>query len=89
MSQPEPPKIEFPCDYPIKVLGRQSDSFRAVVLAVMRKHAGDIADHQVTERASGKGTFMALTVTITATGKPQLEAIFEDLKATGQVKMVL
>jgi putative lipoic acid-binding regulatory protein len=89
MSQPEPPKIEFPCDYPIKILGRQSDSFRAVVLEVMRKHAGEIADHQVTERPSGKGTFMALTVTITATGKPQLEAIFEDLKATGQVKMVL
>lgn len=89
MSQPEPPKIEFPCEYPIKVLGRQSDTFRTVVLEVMNRHAGPIDEQLVSERPSGKGTFMAITIVITATGKPQLEAIFEDLKATGQVKMVL
>ena len=89
MSQPEPPKIEFPCEYPIKILGRQSIDFRDVVLEVMVKHAGDIPDHHVSERPSGKGNFVAITVIITATGKEQLEAIFEDLKATGQVQMVL
>jgi putative lipoic acid-binding regulatory protein len=89
MSQPEPPKIEFPCVYPIKVLGRHTETFREVVLEVMQRHAGDIEDHHIKERPSGKGTFMAITVTITATGKDQLDIIFEDLKATGQVNMVL
>lgn len=89
MTEQDPPKIEFPCAYPIKVLGRSSVDFRAVVLEVMTRHAGDIADHHVKERPSGKGTFVAVTVTITATGKDQLDAIFADLKATGQVQMVL
>ena len=89
MSQQEPPKIEFPCDYPIKVFGRQSADFRALVVDVMRKHAGEIHDSMVQERASGKGTFVSVTVTITATGKEQLDAIFVDLKATGRVQMVL
>ncbi len=89
MSQQDPPKIEFPCEYPIKVLGRQSTDFRALVLDVMSRHAGDIDDAKVTERPSGKGTFVSVTVTITATGKDQLDAIFADLKATGRVQMVL
>lgn len=89
MSEQEPPKIEFPCDYPIKVMGRQTSEFRDIVLAVMRKHAGDISESQVTERASAKGTFVSITVTIIATGKDQIEIIFEDLKATGAVQMVL
>ena len=89
MSEQEPPKIEFPCEYPIKIMGRQSASFKEIVLQVMRKHAGDISDAQIKQRASGKGTFVSLTVTITATGKGQLDAIFQDLKATGVVQMVL
>ena len=89
MSEQEPPKIEFPCDYPIKVMGHQTSEFRGIVLEVMRKHAGEINESQVTERASAKGTFVSITVTIIATGKDQIEIIFEDLKATGAVKMVL
>jgi putative lipoic acid-binding regulatory protein len=89
VTEQEPPRIEFPCDYPIKVLGRHSSDFRAVVVEVMRKHAGNIADSQVKERPSGKGTFVSVTVTITATGKDQIDAIFFDLKATGRVQMVL
>ncbi len=89
MSEQDPPKIEFPCEYPIKIMGRQSPTFKEVVLDVMRKHAGNISDSQVKDRASGKGTFVSITVTITATGKDQLDAIFEDLKATGVVQMVL
>jgi putative lipoic acid-binding regulatory protein len=74
VTDQEPPKIEFPCDYPIKVLGRHTSDFRAVVVEVMRQHAGDITDSQVKERPSGKG---------------QIDAIFVDLKATGRVTMVL
>ncbi len=89
MNQPDPPKIEFPCEYPIKVIGRHSHDFRAVVIDVMSRHAGNISDDQVKERPSGKGTFVSVTVTITATGKDQLDIIFAELKATGRVQMVL
>jgi putative lipoic acid-binding regulatory protein len=89
MAEPEPPKIEFPCAYPIKVLGRSSDAFEASILAVFERHAPGFDPQSIAARASRKGTFTALTITITATGPDQLDALHQDLLATGQVTLVL
>ena len=88
-QEQEPPRIEFPCDYPIKVLGRSGKDFKDIVLDVMRKHAPEIDESLVTQRPSGKGTFTSMTVFITATGKPQLEALHGDLMDSGLVQMVI
>jgi putative lipoic acid-binding regulatory protein len=85
----EPPKIEFPCDYPIKVLGRSADDLREVILTVFERHAPGFDRTTVSARASSKGTFTAITITITATGKEQLDALHQDLLATGRVQMVI
>ena len=89
MSQQEPPKIEFPCDYPIKVIADNHDEARGLVMDVMQRHAAPLAENCVSERLSHEGRFMSMTITITATGVEQLESIHVDLKATGVVKMVL
>jgi putative lipoic acid-binding regulatory protein len=89
MAEQEPPKIEFPCDYPIKVMGRSVAEFEVEVLAVFERHAPGFDRDGIRSRDSGKGTFIALTVTIVATGKPQLEALHSDLLATGLVQMVI
>jgi uncharacterized protein len=89
VQPPEPPKIEFPCDYPIKVMGRSSDEFESLVLAVFKRHAPGFDQQAIAARVSSKGTFTSLTITITATGPAQLEALHQDLLATGQVTMVL
>ncbi|CAA0091276.1 Uncharacterised protein [Halioglobus japonicus] len=88
-QQPEPPKIEFPCDYPIKVMGRSSDTFESTVLQVFECHAPGFDSQTIEARVSNKGTFTSLTITITATGPEQLEDLHQDLLATGQVTMVL
>ena len=89
MAEPETPKIEFPCAYPIKVLGRSNDAFEATVLAVFEQHAPGFEQQTIAARTSSKGTFTALTITITATGPDQLEALHQALLATGHVTMVL
>ena len=89
MSQQEPPKIEFPCDYPIKVIADNHDEARGLVMDVMQRHAAPLAENCVSERLSREGRFMSMTITITATGVEQMESIHVDLKATGVVKMVL
>tara|TARA_R110000823_G_scaffold119998_4_gene244269 strand:- start:9948 stop:10217 length:270 start_codon:yes stop_codon:yes gene_type:complete len=89
MTEPEPPRITFPCDYPVKVLGRSSAEFREVVLEVFERHAPGFDQARVSIRDSRKGTFAALTVTIIATGPEQLQALHADLLATGHVKMVI
>lgn len=89
MAAPEAPKIEFPCAYPIKVLGRSSASFEGIVLAVFERHAPGFDQQTIEVRISRNGTFTSLTITITATGPAQLESLHKDLLATGQVKMVI
>ena len=89
MQDQEPPKIEFPCDYPIKVLGRSSDAIASHYLRCFERHAPGFDQETVVARVSSKGTFTSLTITITATGPEQLEALHQDLLATGHVKMVI
>ena len=83
------PKIEFPCDYPIKVLGQADDTFTEFVVSIIQKYAPDLDLAKVSSRESSKGTFRAVTVVITATGEPQIKALFEELKASSRVKMVI
>ncbi len=85
----EPPKIEFPCEYPVKVLGRSSDTFEAVILEVFERHAPGFDQATVSIKASSKGTFTSMTITITATGAEQLQALHEELMGTGLVQMVI
>lgn len=85
----EPPKIEFPCRYPIKVMGVAGDEFRSATVSVFEKHAGVIAETDITIRASQGGNYEAMTIMITAQGEAQLQAIFADLKGHPLVRMVL
>ncbi len=89
MSQPDPPKIEFPCQYPIKVLARSVDDFESIIFEVFECHAQGFNRETITMNVSSKGTFSSLTITITATGTDQLEALHQALLATGIVKMVI
>ena len=85
----EKPVLEFPCDYPIKVMGENAEDFRDMVVEIMEVHAPGFDREAITVRDSRTGKWLSVTVTITATGEEQLKAIFEDLKATGRVQMVL
>ena len=89
MQEQEPPRIEFPCEYPIKVLGRASEDFEVVILAVFQRHAPGFDTETIKVKVSSKGTFTSFTIMITATGPEQLEALHQDLLATGRVQMVI
>jgi len=88
-TETEAPKIEFPCDYPIKIVGPVTPDYQEAVLDIVQLHAQDLDRTRIQLKESRNGKYLSLTVTIVATGKPQLEAIFEDLKASGRVIMVL
>ncbi|MCP4210883.1 MAG: DUF493 domain-containing protein [Halieaceae bacterium] len=89
MSETDAPKIEFPCEYPVKVLGRSHEDFRPMVMDVFGRHAPGYNDASTEVRPSRNGTFTSLTVFITATGKEQLEALHADLMDIEHVKMVM
>ena len=88
-EEPEAPKIEFPCEYPIKVLGVSSEAYKGLILEVFERHAPGFDQQTLTARVSRNGAFTAITITIVATGPDQLQALHQDLLATGHVKMVI
>lgn len=83
------PKIEFPCSYPIKVLGRAGQDFENVINEIFEQHAPAFDRNLTQRRPSKAGTFLSLTLVIEATGPEQLEALHKDLMATGRVSMVI
>jgi hypothetical protein len=76
-----PPLLEFPTDYPIKVIGRPSDEFRARVHAIVLRHAPLIEPERVTERLSENGNFLSISYRIRAESREQVEALATDLKS--------
>lgn len=81
--------IEYPCDYPIKVMGLHADDFVSLVIEITRRHDPELVEERVSYKASRTGKYISVNVVITATGQAQIEALFEDLKASGRVAMVL
>jgi putative lipoic acid-binding regulatory protein len=87
---PDSVTIQFPCkDYPIKIVGEAAPDYRERVLDIVEKHAPGFDRTTVTVRDSSNGRYCSVTVRITATGEPQLKAMFEDLKQHPAVRMVL
>lgn len=89
MTEQIPPRVEFPCDYPLKVVGEGAADFRDVVVEIVRTHAPDLDDALVSVVESRNGRFHSIRLVIRATGEAQLQAIFASLKQTGRVQMVL
>ncbi len=84
----EAPKIVFPCDYPIRVMGAAAPDFKDFVVRVVKKHAPDF-DGKADVKASRTGKYLSVHIVIMATGTDQLKALHEELKASGRVQMVL
>lgn len=84
-----PPRIEFPCEYPIAVVGEAAVDFRAMVETIVERHAPGFPRERTTVRESGGGRWVSVRLTIRATGEAQLAALFAELKGTGRVQTVL
>jgi putative lipoic acid-binding regulatory protein len=81
--------LEFPTEFPIKVMGRDSEPFRTLTLASVERHAGPLPAERISERASSGGRFLALTYTIRAESRAQLDRIYQDLTDSGVVLVAL
>ena len=83
------PKIEFPCEYPIKIIGQSGPELYRLVIRAMETHSPGFEHSKITVRDSKNQNFQSITVVIIATGPDQLESLFGDLKVDPLVKMVL
>lgn len=81
--------LEFPCEFPLKVMGRKEAGFQDVVVALVEGHTGRLDAGRIRLRESRDGNFVALTVMIRAESQAQLDAIYGELSAHDRVLMAL
>ena len=81
--------LEFPCDFPIKIMGLADAALAQAVLDVVLKHDPAFDGATMEMRASSGGKYVSLTCTVTATSKAQLDALYIELTSHPLVKIVL
>lgn len=89
MTQPTDTLIEYPSDFPIKIMGVMQDMFAQTMVDVVMRHDPTFHAGKMEMRPSSKGTYLSLTVTVRATSREQLDNLYRDLSSHPMVKVVL
>ena len=81
--------LEFPCDFPVKAMGLACDELEIAVIEIINRHVEYLAEDALKMKPSKTGKYTAITITITASSKQQLDAIYIDLTACEYVAYAL
>ncbi len=81
--------LRFPCEFPVKAMGKSGCDLDIIVVGIVRKHAPDLSEAAIKTRASTNGNYISVTVTVHATSRRQLDAIYQDLVDCEAVIMAL
>ena len=88
-DDPQKSLIQYPCQFPIKVMGRREDGFAQVISEIAQRHARDFDPATIEMRSSKQGRYLSLTLVIHARSREQLDALYEELSGHPMVIMVL
>lgn len=81
--------IKFPCHIDVKVMGRADEGFTDLVLELVRRHVPGLPDDAVTSRRSRQGNYIALTVSVHAESREQMDALYRELTAHEKISVAL
>jgi len=81
--------FEFPCEFPLKVMGRNIAEFEGIVVEIVNRHVDNLGEGAIKKRDSGQGKFISITVTFEAQSKQQLDDLYRELHAHEHVLMLL
>ncbi len=81
--------LTFPCDFPLKIMGRASPDFDTLVVEIVLRHVGELREGAVNVRASSAGSYVSVTVTVQAASQDQLDALYRELSGHERILMVL
>lgn len=71
--------LEFPCDFPLIIIGYQRTGYVQSIIDVVKRHAPDYDGGTVEMRPSSKGKYLSLTCTLRAVSQQQLDDLYREL----------
>ena len=81
--------LKFPCGFPIKMMGRDTQDFRDTARSLVEKHTGPLGDETIKSTISRNGNFVSITITVQAQSQQQLDDIYRDVSSHEAVLMAL
>lgn len=84
-----PDLLQFPCDFPIKAMGRMNSGFEVKALEIVRRHAPEFDVSRMRSAISRHGNYQSVTFVVPAVSRDQLDAIYRELCACDDLLMVL
>ncbi len=81
--------MQFPCEFIIKVMGKNNDSFEKEVFDIVKNHFPTITASSISKRPSKDNNYMAISITVNAENQPQLDATYQALTENPAVIMAL
>ena len=81
--------LEFPCQFPLKTIGKNTGTFENVVVEIVRRHVPELEDSKISSRLSRDGKYLSVTTVFIAQSQEQLDGLYYELSTTENVMMVL
>ncbi len=89
MSDEPMPELIFPCEYPLKVIGKDEDDFFTFVRELVSRHVPGLPEEAFTTRSSRAGTYLSVSVTFIAQSRAQVDALYRELGLNPRVLVAM
>jgi putative lipoic acid-binding regulatory protein len=89
MYEPLLPELLFPCEYPVKVIGRDEDNFYDFVLDLVTRHVPELTPDDFSTRRSGGGKYLSVSVSFIAQSRAQVDGLYRELGQHSRVIVAL
>ena len=84
-----PTLIDYPCEFPIKIMGKNEEEFTKSILMIVNRHISNFDDKSVEARGSKENKYLSLTCTVHVISQSQLDALYQELCDHPMVLMAL
>ena len=81
--------LTFPCELPIKVVGRNSAEFRDITTSIVGRHYAEFAVRRTSEQPSRNGAYVSLTFVVHVQSREEIDALYRELTSIEEIVMVL
>ena len=81
--------IEFPCDFPIKIIFTNQPGVADEIIAIIHRHHPKLRSTSIKQKMSEKNNYSSITATVKATSQKKLDALYRELTQHPSIKMVL
>ncbi|MBL78951.1 MAG: hypothetical protein CMH70_02770 [Nitrosomonadaceae bacterium] len=84
-----PSFISYPCEFPIKVMGKNEKGFTESILRIVNRHIPEFDDNSIEKKVSTKNKYLSLTCTVYVVSQHQLDSLYQELSDFPMALMVI